>query len=694
MVSNLLLLLSNQLELVTSNPLEGINSFIEMTCDQKVDKSLGSLSVSNRDNQADLVNVVRNDEVDISALGTRAILSKPCRNSDEHVEKFQTDLQDRTKSAESNSSGAAGPVFASNLDYSISEPISVPSELVVRQSSLVTNGYATNIEASDLSLRHTEVGNEPAIAVSSVEHLDDLFLQSDQSAGKQIGKCRPKPSLCVKKGKKVKSVTFMLPNNGVEPPAASAECQSKLVTSSPLKTTTSFVGMLSDQNMDEIFSSLSTSNIENQVDLDEIDLSAIDTLDIISDPNCNSDEHVEKFQTGLLGTRNCAESNPATCRVPITPSGTASGYSQLDSSDSLGTHSPHFLVDDLIESYEERACAGNNNDLVDQSFVEHEDIHNMEGANTTNYIEEPNLEECAPNTVQNDETGKSSTRVRQRNRKLKSSVVDNMGSGDQNAKDGISGMDEDYDGEHHMDEDMLKEKKTKARRNSCSRSSENESSPKSSKKASGKPDSTNKDPPKKRLPRGSRSKSAKRQVNKAYLEIPDDELDRRKLAIRDLIRLAGFKEQISNKEAISLKKSFANQSGEQEQDPDADDANRKIEADGSRLNYHSYMRRPQQIRWSNTETEFFYQAIRQFGTDFAMIQVLFPNRSREQVKAKFKNEQRKRPLQIADAIVHRSKDHSHFEKVIQQLQAAAEQSAKNDPSTASKDETDENEQER
>lgn len=50
-----------------------------------------------------------------------------------------------------------------------------------------------------------------------------------------------------------------------------------------------------------------------------------------------------------------------------------------------------------------------------------------------------------------------------------------------------------------------------------------------------------------------------------------------------------------------------------------------------------------------------HQAIRQYGTDFAMIQVLFPNRSRQQVKAKFKNKQRKHPLQIADALVHRSK---------------------------------------
>lgn len=49
------------------------------------------------------------------------------------------------------------------------------------------------------------------------------------------------------------------------------------------------------------------------------------------------------------------------------------------------------------------------------------------------------------------------------------------------------------------------------------------------------------------------------------------------------------------------------------------------------------------------------QAVRQFGTDFAMIQQLFPGKTRHQVKLKYKAEERKHPLQVADALIHRSK---------------------------------------
>ncbi|RWV79656.1 hypothetical protein GW17_00059181, partial [Ensete ventricosum] len=45
-----------------------------------------------------------------------------------------------------------------------------------------------------------------------------------------------------------------------------------------------------------------------------------------------------------------------------------------------------------------------------------------------------------------------------------------------------------------------------------------------------------------------------------------------------------------------------------------------------------------------------------FGSDFAMIQQLFPNRTRHQVKLKFKIEERKHPLQVHDALLRPSKD--------------------------------------
>ncbi|THU68070.1 hypothetical protein C4D60_Mb08t00020 [Musa balbisiana] len=51
-----------------------------------------------------------------------------------------------------------------------------------------------------------------------------------------------------------------------------------------------------------------------------------------------------------------------------------------------------------------------------------------------------------------------------------------------------------------------------------------------------------------------------------------------------------------------------------------------------------------------------------------MIQQLFPNRTRHQVKLKFKIEERKHPSQVHDALLRPSKDRTHVMQVIKQLQ--------------------------
>ncbi|KAL0322132.1 UNVERIFIED_CONTAM: hypothetical protein Scaly_2509600 [Sesamum calycinum] len=147
----------------------------------------------------------------------------------------------------------------------------------------------------------------------------------------------------------------------------------------------------------------------------------------------------------------------------------------------------------------------------------------------------------------------------------------------------------------------------------------------------------------------------------------------------------------------------------------------RIEESTIYFNYHTHMDRTPSIRWSKQETELFYEAclpatcicssykngqcavlyhsvvhmlpmcaifsfdlaVRQFGTDLSMIQQLFPDRTRRQVKLKYKKEERQHPLRLRDALTNRTKDHSHFEKVIERLkQIAAEenQNADNDES--------------
>lgn len=60
-------------------------------------------------------------------------------------------------------------------------------------------------------------------------------------------------------------------------------------------------------------------------------------------------------------------------------------------------------------------------------------------------------------------------------------------------------------------------------------------------------------------------------------------------------------------------------------------------------------------RWSEQETEQFYQAVSQWGTDFEMITRLFPRRTRREIKAKWTKESRQHPQRLDDAFKRRVK---------------------------------------
>lgn len=203
-----------------------------------------------------------------------------------------------------------------------------------------------------------------------------------------------------------------------------------------------------------------------------------------------------------------------------------------------------------------------------------------------------------------------------------------------------------------------------------------------------------------------------RRVEQHLLDIPEGDLDYSKLAMKDLIRLAEAKERESNKQQATNKKSCLSETalnsnaiepGKESQEDEGvvlapqvqvingqivineeslvvshrelnvDDIQtyRRVEETSSKLNYHTYMNRTPVERWSKSDTELFYKAMQQFGTDFGMIQHLFPGRTRRQVKAKFKLEERKHPLQLANALIHRPQDHSHFEMLIDRLKISS-----------------------
>ncbi|XP_010431876.1 PREDICTED: protein IWS1 homolog [Camelina sativa] len=185
------------------------------------------------------------------------------------------------------------------------------------------------------------------------------------------------------------------------------------------------------------------------------------------------------------------------------------------------------------------------------------------------------------------------------------------------------------------------------------------------------------------------SRRQKRTLEKELLETPDDEI--KYLPIRDMLRLVEYKEWLEKKEAKgavvpptqeSDMNASGNASGSQydSQGFDAEDEFGMEDSENqeayvvkpdSPVNYQTYMYKTSRTRWSKQDTELFYEGIREFGSNLSMIQHLFPNRTREQMKLKFKLEERRYPLKLNEALATRPKQLIHFPNVIKKLQEEA-----------------------
>ncbi|KAJ6897934.1 hypothetical protein NC652_024685 [Populus alba x Populus x berolinensis] len=178
----------------------------------------------------------------------------------------------------------------------------------------------------------------------------------------------------------------------------------------------------------------------------------------------------------------------------------------------------------------------------------------------------------------------------------------------------------------------------------------------------------------------------KRCVNKDLLNMPEDEIDFKRLPIRDIILFAEHKERLAMTTSKippnnqSTENPFHGEYSHNEEDGFAseedithgdDQTYVRAQPSSSLFNYQSFMDRAPNSRWSKQDTELFYEGIQQFGTDLSMIQQLFPGRTRHQVKLKYKKEERQHPLRLHEALSSRPKDNSYFEKLIEQLQEVA-----------------------
>eukprot|EP00899_Mesostigma_viride_P008077 jgi/Mesvir1/17270/Mv07678-RA.1 len=79
----------------------------------------------------------------------------------------------------------------------------------------------------------------------------------------------------------------------------------------------------------------------------------------------------------------------------------------------------------------------------------------------------------------------------------------------------------------------------------------------------------------------------------------------------------------------------------------------RVEESVQRLNAHSYSNRQAPERWSQADTALFYKGLAQFGTDFMIMAKLFPTRTRRQLKAKYKVEDKKNPAAVEAALRRR-----------------------------------------
>ncbi|XP_024161101.1 transcription factor TFIIIB component B'' homolog isoform X2 [Rosa chinensis] len=279
---------------------------------------------------------------------------------------------------------------------------------------------------------------------------------------------------------------------------------------------------------------------------------------------------------------------------------------------------------------------------------------------------------------------KDGTSARKSRKRFPHQQVDDSGNNtneDSFNAENSSDYDGNEDGEHNT------ERRKKAPRKSKVPVSENEKPVQKRKRTKKAPDEPTKEPTKKKFSHSTRRN--RRHVDKSLLEIPEDEIDPQKVPMKDLIRLREYRERVEIKEAAKLKTPASDQSANDEFHMEAShneenfgfehmssDENQvhyrdRVSTSYCSFNYQSFMKKQRPAKWYEQDTELFYEGIEQFGSDFSMIALLFPGRTRDQIKFKFKKEVRHNPLRINEAFRRQSKDNSKYVLVINELQKGA-----------------------
>ncbi|KAG2319032.1 hypothetical protein Bca52824_012245 [Brassica carinata] len=197
----------------------------------------------------------------------------------------------------------------------------------------------------------------------------------------------------------------------------------------------------------------------------------------------------------------------------------------------------------------------------------------------------------------------------------------------------------------------------------------------------------NKSPEKKKKFKHSSRRQKKRTLEKELLETPDEDI--KHLPIRDMLRLVQYREWLEKKEAkgapvvpptqesntkASEDNHYYSQGFDAEDEfgmEEGENQETYVVKPDSPVNYQTYMNKTPRTRWSKQDTQRFYEGIQEFGSNLSMVQQLFPDKTRQQIKLKYKLEERKNPLKLNDALSTRPKHLTHYHTVIKKLQEEA-----------------------
>ncbi len=94
---------------------------------------------------------------------------------------------------------------------------------------------------------------------------------------------------------------------------------------------------------------------------------------------------------------------------------------------------------------------------------------------------------------------------------------------------------------------------------------------------------------------------------------------------------------------------------------------KRVKEKAVRLNSATYSNRAAPEKWTPHDTELFYCALGQFGTDFTLMAALFPGRNRRQMKNKFRVEDSRDPKRVAASLSGEYGSEEHFELILSML---------------------------